>query len=102
MSRRMFVRTARAAAAVSFALAAGLALASGSDGGGSAETGDAAAYNAGKGVYATKLACTGCPMAGKSLDAAMARDLLTTKRGAALTSEESAALEVYLKRRFKL
>ena len=102
MSRRTFVRTARTAAAVSFALAAGLALASGSDGGGSAETGDAAAYNAGKGVYATKLACPGCPMAGKSLDTAMARDLLTTKRGAALTSEESAALEVYLKRRFKL
>lgn len=102
MIRRTFVRTLRAAAAASFALAAGLALASGSDGGGSAETGDAAAYNAGKGVYAAKLACTGCPMAGKSLDASMARELLTNKRGTALTPEESAALEVYLKRRFKL
>ena len=102
MIRRTFVRTLRAAAAASVALAAGLALASGSDGGGSAETGDAAAYNAGKGVYAAKLACTGCPMAGKSLDAPMARELLANNRGATLTAEESAALEVYLKRRFKL
>ena len=102
MIRRMFIRTVRATAAASFALAAGLALASGSDGGGSAETGDAAAYNAGKGVYATKLACAGCLMAHKSLDATTARELLAGKSGAALTPEESAVLEVYLKRRFKL
>ncbi len=102
MIRRTFVRTLRAAAAASVALAAGLALASGSDGGGSAEAGDAAAYNAGKGVYAAKLACTGCPMAGKSLDSPMARELLANKRGAAMTAQESAALDVYLKRRFKL
>ena len=98
----MFIRTVRATGAASFALAAGLALASGSDGGGGAETGDAAAYNAGKGVYATKLACAGCVMAHKSLDAPMARELLASKPGAALTPEESGALEVYLKRRFKL
>ena len=102
MIRRTFIHTLRAATAASFALAAGLALASGSDGGGSAETGDAAAYNAGKGVYAAKLACTGCPMTGKSLDASMARELLTNKRGTALSPEESASLDVYLKRRFKL
>ena len=97
-----FVRTLRAAVAASLAFAAGLALASGSDGGATAETGDAAAYNAGKLVYATKLACSGCPMAGKSLDAPMALDLLANKPGASLTSDESAALAVYLKRRFKL
>ncbi len=106
MIRTRFVSHLRAAAAgatvASFALAAGVALASGSDGGGSAETGDAAAYNTGKGVYASKLACSGCPLAGKRLDAALARDVLTNKRGASLTPEESAALEVYLKRRFKL
>lgn len=83
------------------ALGAGLALASGTDGGGSAETGDAAAYNMGKSVYATKLACSGCPMAAKSLDSAMARDLLANKAAANLSAEESQALEVYLKRRFK-
>jgi hypothetical protein len=93
-----------------FALAAGLlmgtaaapAWASGNDGGGSAETGDAAAYNSGKGVYHSKFACTACPMAGKTLDANSARELLSNKRGVSLSAEESAALDVYLKRRFKL
>ncbi len=92
----------RAASAALLALATGVALASGTDGAGSAETGDAAAYNTGKGVYAAKLACSACPMAGKSLDAGMARDLLSNKKGATLSAEESRALEVYLKRRFKL
>jgi hypothetical protein len=90
------------AVAMSFALAAGLALASGSDGGGQAETGDAAAYNTGKSVFATKLACSACPMAGKSLDADAARALLANKGSVTLTPQESAALDVYLKRRFKL
>jgi hypothetical protein len=99
MMRTHLIRTVLAA---SVALAANVALASGSDGGGSAETGDAAAYNTGKSVYATKLACSGCPMAGKSLDATAARELLANKGKVALSPEESAALEVYLKRRFKL
>ncbi len=83
-------------------LSGGLALASGNDGAGSAETGDVALYNTGKGVYNSKLACTGCPMAGKTLDANSARDLLSNRRGVTLNAEESAALDVYLKRRFKL
>jgi hypothetical protein len=82
--------------------ASALAVASGSEASGSAQTGDTAAYNTGKAVYATKLACAGCPMAGKSLDATAARELLTNKRGVTLTPQETAALEVYLKRRFKL
>ncbi len=94
--------TFRAAAAATLAMAAGLAMASGSDAGGSAETGDAAAYNTGKGVYSSKFACGTCPMAGKSLDAASARELLANKKGVSVSAEESAALEVYLKRRFKL
>jgi hypothetical protein len=97
-------------ASTAFALTAGLligtvavpAWASGNDGAGSAETGDAAAYNTGKGVYNSKLACSGCPMAGKTLDATSARELLNNKRGVSLSAEESAALDVYLKRRFKL
>ncbi len=87
---------------LALALAGGLAQASGSDGGGAAETGDAAAYNTGKSIYASKLACSGCPMAGKSLDAGMARELLANTKGVTLTAEETQALEVYLKRRFKL
>jgi hypothetical protein len=88
--------------ALALALAGGLVHASGSDAGGSAETGDAAAYNTGKGIYASKLACSGCPMAGKSLDAGMARELLVNTQGVTLTADESQALAVYLKRRFKL
>lgn len=94
--------TLRHGIALALALAGGLAQASGSDGGGSAETGDAAAYNTGKSVFATKLACTGCPMAGKALDAAAARALLANKGSVTLTPQESAALDLYLKRRFKL
>ena len=89
-------------AALTLALSATIALASGSDGGGSAETGDAAAYNMGKSVYASKLACANCPMAGKSLDAAMARQLIEKPPAVTLSADESKALAVYLKRRFKL
>ena len=98
----MIRNTLRAAFAASLALSAGLALASGSDGGGQAEMGDTAAYNTGKSVFATKLACGGCPMAGKSLDAEAARALLANKGSVTLSPQESAALDVYLKRRFKL
>ncbi len=90
------------AAALTLVLGGSLALASGSDGGGSAETGDAAAYNTGKSVYFSKLACANCPMAGKSLDAAMARQVIEKAPAVALSDDESKALAVYLKRRFKL
>jgi Glycosyl transferase family 2 len=84
------------------AFAAGVAFASGSDGGGSAVTGDSALYNTGKSVYATKLACAACPLAGKTLDAALAREVLAKSVKVSLSDQESAALAVYLKRRFKL
>lgn len=90
------------AVCAALAFGGGLARASGSDGGGSAETGDAAAYNSGKGVYAAKFACSSCPLAGKSLDASAARSLLTDKRGVSLSAIEASALDTYLKRRFKL
>ena len=102
MNRRSLERSCLAGLVALAAFAASLAQASGSDGGGAAETGDAAAYNTGKGIYAAKLACGACPMAGKSLDAGMARELLANKKGVTLSAEESRALEVYLKRRFKL
>jgi hypothetical protein len=84
------------------ALGSSWALASGSEAGGSAQTGDMAMYNAGKGVYATKFACGDCPLAGKPLNAELARGLLDKKPAAQLSADESAALTVYLKRRFKL
>ena len=99
MIRRLFIHAAMAGA---LGLASGTALASGSEGGGGAETGDAQAYNMGKSVYAQKLACGSCALAGKHLDADLARDLLTGKGLPALNEEESHALTVYLKLRFKL
>jgi hypothetical protein len=92
----------RAALALACAAACSLAAASGTDAGGSAETGDAAMYNEGKAIYATRFACNSCALAGKSLDATTARTLLADKRGVTLSGAESQALEVYLKRRFKL
>jgi hypothetical protein len=94
--------TAGVVLVLSLAFAAGPSFASGSDGGGAAETGDAAAYNTGKGVYANKLACSSCPLAGKSVTADIARGLLKNQPDAKLSADESAALAVYLKRRFKL
>ena len=94
--------TAAAALLAAFTLFGTPAFASGSDAGGGAETGDAQSYNVGKGVYAQKLACKSCPLAGKSLDAAMARGLLSGTETYSLSAAEQQALAVYLKLRFKL
>lgn len=99
MIRKFLIHTAMVGA---LGLTTGLAMASGSEGGGGAETGDTQAYNTGKGVYAQKLACGTCPLSGKSLDAMLARDLLAGKNLPTLTESESHALTVYLTRRFKL
>ena len=79
-----------------------LALASGSDAVGSAQTGDRADYNKGKRVYAVKIACETCPMAGKKLNKETAKSLLMGGLGSNLTSKEQQALTVYLERRFRL
>ena len=98
-----FLKPAVAAALLTASAVFGVsAIASGSDAGGGAETGDTHAYNTGKGVYAQKLACKSCPLAGKSLDAAMARGLLGGKETYSLSADEQKALAVYLKLRFKL
>ena len=97
-----FKPTAAAALLVFSAVFGAPAFASGSDAGGGAETGDAQAYNVGKGVYAQKLGCKSCPLAGKSLDAAMAGGLLKGKETYALSADEQQALATYLKLRFKL
>ena len=102
MVHKLFSSTAATALLCASALVGASALASGSEAAGGAETGDTQAYNIGKGVYAQKLACKSCPLAGKSLDTAMARGLVTSKETYSLSAEEQRALAVYLKLRFKL
>ena len=102
MIPRKFRPIAAAALVVAATLFGNAAFASGSDAGGGAETGDAQAYNTGKGIYAQKLACKSCPLAGKSLNSAMATELLKGKETYALSAEEQQALATYLKLRFKL
>ena len=97
-----FQRVANTLIALALVAGSGLALASNSDAAGSNETSDAQAYNQGKGVYAQKLACANCPLSGKSLNATIARDLLSGKDTQSLSPDESKSLTVYLKRRFKL
>lgn len=98
-------RTALAVGALAALTTGGLigtALASGSEGFSQAPTGDTQKYNAGKGVYADKLSCSGCPLAGKQLTSELAREVLGGKPQIALSPEEQSALTVYLKRRFRI
>lgn len=92
----------RTALAVALTVFASSAMASGSEGGAAAQTGDMQLYNAGKAVYAQKLACDTCPLAGKSLDATLASDLIAGKGVPTLSEGDSKALMTYLKRRFKM
>lgn len=89
-------------AALSFTTFTSLALASGSDAIGSAQTGATADYNKGKRIYAVKIACKTCPMSGKKLNKSVAQKLLNQGAGTSLTAAENHSLQVYLKRRFKL
>jgi len=102
MTRKRFIPTAAATLLAMSALFGTSALASGSDAGGGAETGNSQSYNVGKAVYAQKLACKSCPLAGKKLDAAMANQLLKTIDTYSLSANEQQALATYLKLRFKL
>lgn len=78
------------------------AIASGSEGVSGGETNDAQMYNVGKAVYAQKLACSNCPLAGKALNAMLAKDLLAGNQTQSLNADDKTALTSYLKRRFKL
>ena len=82
-------------------------LASGSSGFGGASTGAAKAYNTGKRVLKKKVTCKDCVLAGKKFTKEDAALLLQGKGDAnkilpVLSSEEQAALVVYLQRRYKL
>ena len=80
----------------------GATFASGSESFSQGQNNDTRLYNAGKGVYADKFACSGCPLAGKTLSASVAREVLGGTPKVALSSDEQDAVAVYLKRRFKI
>ena len=85
--RKFSLAAAAATLAAALTLATGTARASGSDTASGGETDDAQAYNVGKGVYAQKLGCKSCPFAGKRLDAALAREVSSSKIGRASCRE---------------
>ena len=80
----------------------GAAVASGSEGFSPGLSNDTQLYNVGKGVYADKFACSGCPLAGKSLNADLAREVLRGNPKVTLSTTEQDAVMSYLKRRFKI
>ena len=80
----------------------GAAFASGSESFSQGQNNDTRLYNAGKGVYADKFACNSCPLAGKTLSAGVAKEVLGGTPKVALSSDEQDAVAVYLKRRFKI
>lgn len=84
-------------------LTAGVTFASGSDSFGGGPSGEQAQYNAGKAVYAQRLACPDCALSGKRLDKMLAQQVIGDMNiTAKLTDDERQALLTYLKLRFKL
>jgi hypothetical protein len=84
------------------AMTSGIAFASGSEGFSTGPNDAARLYNTGKLVYSEKFACSSCPLAAKPLNADIAREVLSGKTKVTLSGDEQAAVEAYLKRRFKL
>jgi hypothetical protein len=85
-----------------FLLSSAGAFASGSESIAGGQTSDTALYNAGKGVYADKFACSACPLVSKPLNSTVAKDVLNGTPKVQLSADEQAAVSVYLKRRFKI
>ena len=92
----------RLLATLALAAAATTAFASGSESFSAAPSSDTRLYNMGKGVYADKFACASCPLAGKSLDAEVAKAVLNGDPKVDVSNDEAQALAAYLKRRFKI
>ncbi len=101
LSKNWMLATGALAAALGGALS-NVANGSGSEGFSPGMSNDTQLYNAGKGVYADKFACSGCPLAGKSLDANLAKEVLRGTPKVTLSKTEQDAVMVYLKRRFKI
>lgn len=61
------------------------------------------AYNAGKRIYAEKMACDGCMFAGKSINKELAMKVVSDPKSTeALSSDEKEVLVAYAKKRFGL
>ncbi len=89
-----------AAASLALAGATG-AHASGTVNPGGATAGSQQLYNAGKAVFAQRLACASCPYAGRRASAELAREVLAdAKTIAMLDHQEQAALRTYFEKRF--
>jgi hypothetical protein len=98
---KTFVKSQLIAGAVC-ALISSTVLASGSETISAAPSSSAQLYNTGKAVFADKYACSNCPLAGKTLNAELAKEVLKGSPKVTLTNDESEALAAYLKRRFKI
>lgn len=98
----VFSKKLAVALGMAAAVMGGAAFASGSESFSQGQNNDTRLYNAGKGVYADKFACSGCPLAGKPLNASVAKDVLGGSPKVALSGDEQDAVTVYLKRRFKI
>lgn len=99
MKRKTFLAAIVAATVM---VASGHVFASGSDAGASAKTGEAAAYQLGKQVFAKKYACKSCPLHKQRLNKGMASQILEGEPKVDLSQNEAKALQVFLQRRFKL
>ena len=61
------------------------------------------AYNAGKRLYAEKMACEGCMFAGKSINKEIAMKVVSDPKATeALSTDEKEVLVAYAKKRFGL
>ncbi|MGH8758607.1 MAG: hypothetical protein ACREVW_03730 [Burkholderiales bacterium] len=84
----------------SLALAGPGAYASGTADVGGPGAGSQQLYNAGKAVYARKLACSSCPHAGARLNADTARSILSNRETfGALDPAEQEAVRAYFQKR---
>lgn len=88
--------------AFSAILVSGQVSASGSDSFSSARTGEAAAYQLGKKVFAKNYSCKTCPLYKQRLNKDLAEQILTGEPKVDLSKNDAAALQAFLQRRFKL
>ncbi len=98
LSRTLFIATSFTILCMN----SSIVLASGSDVSKGAKSGSAQLYNVGKQVYRDKFECSGCSMAGKSLDKQSASALLKSKEISTLSEREAKGLQVYLTKKFDL
>jgi hypothetical protein len=90
------------AACAAFSLLAGVAHASGSDSFPTTSSGTSM-YNTGKQVFSEQLACKGCAFEGKSIDKAIAMQIVSDKKiTEKLSTSDRDAVVAYAKKRFRI